>query len=64
MMIWRLICPHCETLNEVFKESCTFDCGKVDFKGVCINCNQEIEGHQEFWRWLGLPEGPPDEIEE
>jgi hypothetical protein len=28
-------------------------------KCTCINCGQEFEERQEYWRWLGLGQGPP-----
>lgn len=61
MTIWKLVCPHCQTPNEVFKEAVTIKCGVAHFKGTCIKCNKDLEAHQDYWRWLGLPEAPPDE---
>lgn len=59
MAIWILMCPDCGTKNEAPKETIRVKCGSVYYHGACINCGKEFEGRQEYWRWLGLAEGPP-----
>lgn len=59
MAIWILVCPNCGTSNEAPKGAVTERCGVVYFLGTCINCGEAFEGQQEYWRWLGLDEGPP-----
>jgi hypothetical protein len=34
------------------------DCGSVSCVCDCIQCGDQIEGQQDYWRWLGLKEGP------
>jgi DNA-directed RNA polymerase subunit RPC12/RpoP len=61
---WILVCSNCGTPNEIPREVVTVKCGMVYFNGSCSNCKSEIEGSQEYWRWLGLNEALPLEDEE
>jgi hypothetical protein len=61
MSKWALKCSNCGTPNEVPNKAVTEKCGIVYFQGRCINCKNELNGEQEYWRWLGLEEGPPAE---
>jgi hypothetical protein len=61
MKTWILECPNCGTPNEAPKEAVSVNCGNVYYRGRCKNCKKELEGQQEYWRWLGLEESPPPE---
>jgi predicted Zn finger-like uncharacterized protein len=61
MATWILVCPNCGTSYEVSKEAVRVKCGVVHCQCTCINCGEEFEGQQEYWRWLGLVEGPSPE---
>jgi len=58
MPVWIVVCPNCETENQVTKDSVTVECGVAECQCVCVNCKTEFTSQQEFWRWLGLEEGP------
>lgn len=59
MTTWILVCTNCHTPNEVPREEVTVKCGEGYFEGRCIHCKRKVKGQQEYWRWLGLEEGPP-----
>lgn len=61
MSTWILICPNCETPNDIPRDLILVDCGQVSCICTCVNCGSEFDGEQEFWRFLGLPEAPPAE---
>ena len=63
-MIWIVNCPNCETENEVDVPATVVDCGEVSCKCTCINCQSEFEHREEYLRWLGLDEAPPEELME
>lgn len=60
---WILTCPNCGTENEALKDAVIIKCGVVSCRCACVNCKQPFDGKQEYWQWLGLTEGPPDETE-
>ena len=56
---WILDCPECGTANTVPASAVTVTCGVASCTCTCVNCGTEFEGQEEYWRWLGLAEGPP-----
>lgn len=58
MPIWILSCPNCGTRNEIASDQVLIDCGSVSCVCDCIQCGEQIDGQQDYWRWLGLKEGP------
>jgi hypothetical protein len=56
-----LTCPNCGTANDIPKQSVVIECGVVYCRCICRNCSQEFEERQDYWQWLGLSEGPPQE---
>lgn len=61
MTNWILTCPHCGEENDTVNGTVIIECGTVSSHCVCVNCRQDIDDQQEYWRWLGLAEKPPDE---
>ena len=55
---WIIDCPECGTPNTVPVSAVTVTCGVARCTCTCINCGNQFEGEQEYWRWLGLEEGP------
>lgn len=62
MTIWVLKCQNCGTNNESSKGTVSVKCGVVSCRCVCSNCGMDVDSQQEYWRWLGLTEGPPAEL--
>lgn len=56
---WILDCPNCGTPNTVLTSAVIVTCGVASCNCTCVNCSKEFKGEQEYWRWLGLVEGPP-----
>lgn len=53
---WMLVCPNCKAHNEAVKETVTVKCGEVSFRGKCMQCGHELEGHQDYTDWLARAE--------
>lgn len=58
MPVWKVNCPNCGTENQLTSDIVIVRCGDVECECVCINCKQEFAAKQEYWRWLGLDQGP------
>jgi hypothetical protein len=61
MTTWVLTCPNCGTANEAAPDQIVARCGKVSCTCLCTKCSTEFSDETEYWRWLGLESGPPDE---
>lgn len=60
MPSWILVCPNCGTENTTKRADLRAECGIIHCACTCVNCEQDFEGQQEYWRWLGLEEGPAE----
>jgi len=60
MAIWLVTCPNCSTANEVQRAQIVLECGKISCICICKNCKNEFRIEDQYWRWLGLDEAPPD----
>jgi hypothetical protein len=63
MTTWIITCQNCGTENDALRGTVIIECGIVSCRSTCVNCKHEVSGQQEYWQWLGLTEGPPDEFD-
>jgi len=63
MTTWMVTCQNCGTENDALNGTVIIECGIVSCRCTCVNCTHEVNDQQEFWQWLGLTEGPPDELD-
>lgn len=61
MALGTITCPNCGTPNEAEREEITVHCGMMSCSCTCTNCGSEFDAEEEYWRWLGLEEGPHNE---
>lgn len=60
MTAWVVPCPNCGTENEMARAEVEVVCGQVRCTCTCRRCNHVFTTQEEYWRWLGLEEAPPD----
>jgi hypothetical protein len=63
MLTWNVTCPNCGTVNEISPALVRVQCGVVACISTCVNCSNQFDDEQEYWRWLGLDEPPKDEAQ-
>lgn len=60
MPLWMVSCPNCGQETET-PATVAVLCGQVSCDCTCPSCRHTFRAEQEWWRWAGLDEGPPQE---
>lgn len=57
--VWIVVCPNCQTKNEIERALVRVECGRALSDCQCKNCGESFPVRRDLLEWLGFEDPLP-----